>query len=176
MRKLRWVLRAVLLVAALSGPGVAAVAEDDCAEGRRANASQSIGGRTLTLSASLWRDCMPSIQPAKGCRPIQGVVAVTAEDGKAFLAGLRIDHVWLESAGRSWDTATIEEQDAEDPSHSDTNGVPRNRLDSSSFRIALRNGPDWEMTSKVDVIVRLVDASGREYHLRIVNQPVERVS
>jgi hypothetical protein len=83
--------------------------------------------------------------------------------------------VWLLNGDQVWETADPEEQDEQDPSYVDADGVPRNRPDSPAFRIALRSGPSWDRPSRVDVIVRIVGPVGRTYLLRAPAQAVGSV-
>jgi len=154
----------------LAAPGARAADAVTGAELRRAPLHVSIDGRRLTLTASLWRDSMPPSQ--REGRPLQAVLAVGANDGKPFPAGVRVTRAWIVVGDAIWEAPALEEQDATDPAYRDARGTPRNRPGSPVFRIVLRDGPGWDPGTRADVVVRVTDAGGRSALLRVPRQMI----
>lgn len=171
------VLARLLLVGTLllGAPGVRAADAPTGAELRRAPTHVTIDGRRLTLTASLWRDAMPSGASPREGRPLQAVLAVGANDAKPFPAGVRVTRAWVVVGDAIWEAPALEEQDAADPAHRDARGTPRNRPGSPVFRVVVRGGPGWEPGTRADVVVRLTDAGGRSALLRVPRQTITLV-
>lgn len=142
---------------------------------RSAPTQVGIDGTRVQLTSSLWVNVGPTMPPRSGFPPINGVVTAAAAHGTLAGKEIRIDHVWLLHGDEVWSKADPEEQDEQDPAHVDEEGVPRNRPDSPTLRIAVRNGPSWSRSSSVDVIVRLVGQGGESYLLRAPAQTIGAV-
>ncbi|MFO1314703.1 MAG: hypothetical protein U1F58_03785 [Burkholderiales bacterium] len=167
--------RACALLAAtllLGMPGVHAAEAPTGAELRRAPTRVTIDGRRFTLTVSLWRDLMPSVPPQRDGRPLQATLAVGANDGRPFPAGIRVTRAWIVVGDAIWEAPALEEQDAADPAYRDARGTPRNRPGSPVYRVVVRGGPAWEPGTRADVVVRLTDAGGRDVLLRVPRQTV----
>jgi hypothetical protein len=112
-------------------------------------------GKTLTLTTSLWRDFMP-ISPPDG-RPLAAVLTIAAEDGSPVPATVTADTSWVIHGSEVW-TAAVEQR-------------PRAET-APAYEVIARNGPKWGPDVSVDVIVRLIDSSGRAFLLRAPAQPI----
>jgi hypothetical protein len=115
-----------------------------------------IGGKTLTLSTSLWRDFMP-ISPPDG-KPLGGVLTIRTSDGSAVSADVRADSVWVVFGADMWPAVPREER-------SRTETAP-------GYEVIVREGPKWGPDVEVDVIVRLRTADGATYLLSARNQRI----
>jgi hypothetical protein len=112
-------------------------------------------GKTLTLTTSLWRDFMP-ISPPDG-RPLAAVLTIAAEDGSPVPATVTADTSWVIHSSEVW-TAAVEQR-------------PRAET-APAYEVIARNGPKWGPDVSVDVVVRLIDSSGRAFLLRAPAQPI----
>jgi len=132
-------------------------------------------GRAVLLSASLYRDFMPSVPPTPKGKPLTAILAVEAVDQEPFPADFRVDRAWVLHDGDVWEVSELEEQDLEDPSYKDEGGRSRNRPQSPVFRVVARGGPLWGPNVRVDCVVRLSDGQGRSYLLRAEDQGIAAV-
>ena len=112
-------------------------------------------GKTLTLRTSLWRDFMP-ISPPDG-KPLVAVLNIDTEDGSQVPATLTADTSWVLHGTDVWST-TVEQR-------------PRAET-APSYEVIARNGPKWGPDVSVDVVVRLVDSTGRSLLLRAAGQKI----
>lgn len=184
-------MRMVLLLALLLTGGACA-APDERAAQRESERSESVmelrsapteivvGGVTVALATSLWVNAAPTMPETSGPEPIRGIVNIVGRDSQPIETGTRITHVWLVRGGQVWERAKPEEQDAEDPSYTDAQGIHRNRPGSPTFRVVLRSGPAWGADgaiadAAIDVVARVADSKGRTYLLRAAKQPIGRV-
>jgi len=149
---------ACALVAALacgspSSPGVPP--EEDP---RAAPTSVGLAGKTLVLSASLWRDFQP-ISPPDG-KALAGVLRVSAADGSGVPLSVTADSAWLFMGSQAWQTTPVESglRDGASP----------------IYELAVRDGPKWGPGVAVDVVVRLRDGSGPSMLLRAAGQLIQR--
>lgn len=118
--------------------------------------SVMLGGSTLTLDTSLWRDFMP-ISPPDG-KPLVGVLRVRTVNGSMVPDTVRADAVWVIFGEQVWSPAAREER-----SRTETSPV---------YELVVRDGPKWGPNVTVDVVVRLREASGPGLLLRAANQPI----
>jgi hypothetical protein len=116
----------------------------------------AIEGKTLTLTASLWRDFQP-ISPPDG-KPMIAGLQVQSLDGSSVPATVTADTVWLVHGTEVWSGVAREE---------------RSRQDAGPlYEVVARDGPKWEPGVLVDVILQLRDARGRVSRLRVAKQLV----
>lgn len=104
----------------------------------------SIGGKTLTLTASLWRDFQP-ISPPDG-KPLTAVLRVSTVDGSAVPDDVRANMVWVVFGTEVWSKAPAEER-------------PRSET-APAYEFMMREGPKWGPGVEVDAVVRLRAGSG----------------
>jgi hypothetical protein len=123
----------------------------------QAPSSVVIGGKTLVLGASLWRDFQP-IAPPDG-RPLVAVLQVRTDDGSVVPADVRADAVWIVFGADVWSVAPREERQ-----RSETTPV---------YELVARDGPKWGPGVDVDVVVRLRAATGASQLLRVRKQPIK---
>jgi len=119
-----------------------------------------LGGKTLVLDASLWRDFMP-IAPPDG-RPLVTVMQVRADDGSAVPATVVANMVWVLNGADVWSTLPREER-----SRNETAPI---------YELVARDGPKWGPGITVDVVVHLHDQSGHDALLRVAGRPINGTS
>jgi hypothetical protein len=115
-----------------------------------------VGGKTLTLTTSLWRDFMP-ISPPDG-KPLIAVLEVRTADGSAVPADVRADMVWVVFGKETWSKAPTEER-------------PRSET-APAYEFVARDGPKWGPGVEVDVVVRLRTPNGATYLLSVRKQRI----
>ncbi|MDB4881438.1 MAG: S-layer protein [Gemmatimonadetes bacterium] len=151
-----------MLLAACSaeqtGPLVESTAESLAVEVRTAPTAQSIAGQSVLLETQLWRDFQP-VAPPDG-QPLIVVARVRTSDGSALAPGLRADSVWVMFGEKAWSTRAVQEQ-------------PRAST-ASYLEVVARDGPKWGPGVSVDVVVRVMDGSGRPVYVRAANQRINR--
>jgi hypothetical protein len=136
---------------------------------RNAPTEVVLAGRSLSLSAYLWRDFMPD-SPADG-KPMIAVLTVATSDKKPFPSGARTDRAWVLFGEQMWEASELTEQPE---SCEDSSGRWIKCPDSSVFVSVARDGPKWGPFVFVDVVVRLTDKEGRHHLLRAPKQYVKR--
>jgi hypothetical protein len=115
-----------------------------------------VAGTRLALSTSLWRDFQP-ISPPDG-KPLVAGLQMRTDDGSPVPGSVRADMVWVVYEGEAWSRVPQEE---------------RTRMETAPvYEVVARDGPKWGPNVTVDVIVRLVDGSGRTFLLRAASQPI----
>lgn len=122
-----------------------------------ATATAELSGQTLTIAPYLWRDFQPS-SPSNG-RPMIAVIRVQSVDGSRLPAGVSADSVWVLWGAQTWAARAVEEQP---------------RTASAIFEVVARDGPKWGPNVRVDVVLRLHDASGTVRYVRMADQLVNR--
>ncbi len=80
-----------------------------------------LDGKSLSLSAYLWRDFMPSVPSMIDGKPMIAVFKVATSDKKSFPSGIRIERAWVLFGEQMWETSDFREQ----------LGGPTNNKDSS---------------------------------------------
>ncbi len=115
-----------------------------------------IGGKQITLSASLNRDFAPS-SPEDG-QPMIARVEITTSDGTDLPIGLETDAVWVMVDGEVWGSSFAGEQFKDDKS-----------------RIVkiVRDGPKFGVGKRADVIVR-IHHNGKSYLLKAAGQEITK--
>ena len=117
-----------------------------------------VGGQTLVLVPSLWRDFQP-VSPPDG-KPLVAGLRVQAPDGAVLAATFHVDGAWVINGTEVW-TATVGEE----------------RLSSPSpvyYEVVARDGPKWGPNVSVDVVVRIREPSGSSQLLRAAAQLIRR--
>jgi hypothetical protein len=127
---------------------------------RSAPSSVEVEGRTLALTAELWRDFMP-ISPPDG-KPMTASLRIATQSSDPLPEGVQADSVWVLFGEHVWETIAVEQG-------------PRTAA-ASGFEIVASEGPKWGPEVQVDVVVRVVDGQGRVHLLRAPNQNVSRAS
>jgi hypothetical protein len=147
---------AALLAVALSG---GASAQDGAAPGQgggSASASSS-APLALVLEPYLWRNFQPGTT-ATDTR-LMAVFRVRTADGRPLPASVRLDSAWVVRGRERWAIALAE---------------PDERWEPHAIEATGRGGPPWEIGSRVTVVVRLRDASGRVWRLEARDQRIRR--
>lgn len=115
-----------------------------------------IGGKQITLTASLNRDFAPS-SPENG-QPLITRVKITTSDGTDLPNGLETDAVWVMVDDEVWGSSYSGEQFKDD----------KTRL----VKIA-RGGPKFGVGKKADVIVR-IHHNGKSFLLKASGQEITK--
>ncbi|MBW3572489.1 MAG: hypothetical protein KY467_15415 [Gemmatimonadetes bacterium] len=115
-----------------------------------------VQGQNLSLHAYLGRDFMPAAPPDG--RPMVAVLRVRTVDGSRFPAGVTADKVSVVYGDRVWTAATRQEHPSQQ---------------AHVLEVIARDGPKWGPDVRVDVIVYLHDAAGRQHLLRAPDQLIE---
>jgi hypothetical protein len=115
-----------------------------------------VGGKTLTLTTSLWRDFMP-ISPPDG-KPLVAVLGVRTADGSPVPDDVKADMVWVVFGKDTWSKAPSDER-------------PRSET-APVYEFVARDGPKWGPGVEVDVVVRLRTADGATHLLSARKRPI----
>lgn len=140
---------------------------------RKAPGKVVLDGRSLSLSAYLWRDFMPGPPPMIDGKPMIAVFKVATSDKKSFPSGVRIDRAWVLFGEQVWETSEFRDQ-LDGPNNKNSNERWVNCLDSPVCEAVARGGPKWGPHVFVDVVVRLTDREGRHHLLQAPKQYVNR--
>ena len=131
---------------------------------RKAPTEVVLDGRSLSLSAYLWRDFNPS-SPPDGT-PMIAVFKVGTSDKKPFPSGVRMDRAWVLFGEQMWEASEFRAQVKDKDSWI---SCP----DSPVCEAVARDGPKWGPGVFVDVVVRLTDKEGRHHLLQVPKQCVK---
>jgi hypothetical protein len=130
-----------------------------------------LDGRSLSLSAYLWRDFMPKSHPHDESmidgEPMIAVLKVGTSDKKPFPSGVRMDRAWVLFGEQMWEVSEFRAQVQDKDSWI---SCP----DSPVCEAVARDGPKWGPGVFVDVVVRLTDKEGRHHLLQVPKQCVKR--
>jgi hypothetical protein len=144
---------------------------------RNAPTEVLLDGRSVSLSAYLWRDFMPTTSDLNGSpdgKPMIAVFKVGTADKKPFPSGVRIDGAWVVFGERLWETSDFKEQVEGSSSNQDSSGKWITCSNSAVCEAVARGGPKWGPGVFVDVVVRLIDNQGRQHLLQAPKQYVSR--
>lgn len=114
----------------------------------------TVGGESLRLEASLWRD----FQPGDTDSSLRALVRLRAESGRDISARLRIDQVWLVFDGDAW-VSTPQER---------APGVV------GTLEMVSRGGPLWPVGATVTVVARVRDSDNTTHLVRAAAQTILR--
>lgn len=154
MRK-QWisVLGLVVLAGCSAGTTVGTTLPPPTAIGLRAVPSRvEVFGQTLVGETHVWRNMMPVVVLAGEPQPKRGIIVsitIKAENGATLPGGLRAERVSVVKGDEVWTTTAVETQ-----------------RDEVSFGATVRNGPEWDGDSTVDVVADFRDTVGGIYQLR----------
>ena len=131
-----------------------------------------LDGKSLSLSAYLWRDFSPSAWGYNGS-PLMLGLKVATTDKKAFPSGVRVGRAWVLFGEQIWEA-------------SDFRSRPRGLSDnkegwikcsvSPECVIPTRDGPTWGPGVFVDVVVRLIDKEGKHHLIQAQKQYINATS
>jgi hypothetical protein len=137
---------------------------------RKAPTRVVIDGRSLTLSAYLWRDFMPGTLSDPNGSPMMAVFKVATSDKKPFPSGVRIERAWVLFGEQVWEPGEFDPRKRDLRQSNDS----RTCLDTPVCEVSARNGPKWGPNVYVDVVVRLIDKEGQDHLLQATRQYVQR--
>lgn len=112
-----------------------------------------VDGRLYTLVSDLGRDVMPRAGPPGPPSGIQGTIFLRADEPSNAPDGLRAERAWLIKGNEAWETV---------PDPLQTLTVDRR----FHLSLGVRNGPAWDVGSRVDVVLRF-SAAGRTYLIAV---------
>ena len=133
-----------------------------------------LDGKSLSLSAYLWRDFMPSVPSMIDGKPMIAVFKVATSDKKSFPSGIRIERAWVLFGEQMWETSDFREQLGGPTNNKDSSEKWINCADATVCEAVARGGPKWGPGVFVDVVVRLTDREGRHHLLQAPKQYVQR--
>ena len=136
---------------------------------RNAPAEIVLDGKSLSLSAYLWRDFSPG---PFGERPLMVAVKVATSDKQPFPSRVRIDRIWVLFGEQIW--ASDFRGRAQSPSLNKEGWIYCS--DSPVCEASARGGPTWSPGVLVDVVVRLIDKEGKHHLIQARKQPINAVS
>ena len=116
-----------------------------------------LGNKRLVLETYIWRNLMPGIDRQSG---IIATVTVKTSDKGLIPQGTAVEKIWIVNGSKQWTPAAIEVSDIKDQ---------------PTIKVVARNGPAWEAGTNVHVIVKMKDAQGKSFLLKIADQPINAV-
>ena len=141
-----WLLLVLVLAAcggSVGSPGPSAAVPP---EARAALEQVYVDGRAYTLQADLYRDLMPGPAPTPK-RGVGGSIFLRPDVQSDPPQGMRADKIWLLNGAESWETV---------PQPLQTFAADRR----NHLSLSVRDGPTWDTSAKVDVVLRFSTASG----------------
>jgi len=103
-------------------------------------------GHAYTLQVELYRDLMPGPAPTPK-RGVGGTIFLKPDVESDPPAGMRVDKAWLVNGADVWETV---------PQPLQTFAADRR----NHLSLSVRDGPTWDTSAKVDVVLRFSTASG----------------
>ena len=119
--------------------------------------SGTIAGQNVSVEPYLWRAFMP-VSPPDG-KPLVAIVRVRAA-GAALSSTVTADSIWVISESSAWGSRAVQEKP-----RTDTGDV---------LEVIARDGPKWGPGTRVDVVVRLRDNTGRVIFVRASDHLISR--
>jgi hypothetical protein len=120
-----------------------------------------IGGRQITLTATLLRDSQPSAPGTIGGGSLTVNAVLSTGNAAGLPAGMRADSVWVAQGAQLWATRLVQEEQP----------VPGG----SSMAYVARGGPLWTVGASADVIVQLIDLNLQVFRIRAPGVIIQRV-
>jgi hypothetical protein len=146
----RLLLALALVLAACGGavgsPGPSATLPP---EARGALDQIYVDGHAYALQVDLYRDLMPGPAPTPK-RGVGGTIFLRPDVESDPPAGIKAETVWLVNGAESWETV---------PQPLQTFAVDRQH----HLSLSVRDGPTWDTSAKVDVVLRFSTSSGVYY-------------
>jgi hypothetical protein len=143
----RLLLSLIMFVAACGGavgsPGPASTLPP---EARGALDQIHVDGHSYTLQVDLYRDLMPGPAPTPK-RGVGGTIFLKADAESDAPAGMRSEKAWLVNGTDVWETV---------PQPLQTFAVDRQH----HLSLSVRDGPTWDVSAKVDVVLQFSTSSG----------------
>ena len=143
---MRLLLPLVVLVVACGGAASGGPSATLPAEARGALDRVFVDGRSYTLLVDLYRDMMPGPAPTPR-RGVGGTIFLRADVESDVPQGMRAEKAWLVNGAEVWETV---------PQPLQTLTVDRR----FHLSLSVRDGPVWDVGSKVDVILQFSTSSG----------------
>jgi hypothetical protein len=144
---MRALLLVVVLLAACGGAaGSPGPSSSLPTEARRALEQISVDGHSYTLQVDLYRDLMPGPAPTPK-RGVGGTIFLKPDAASDPPPGMRADKTWLVNGAEIWETV---------PQPLQTFTVDR----LNHLSLSVRDGPTWDPSAKVDVVLRFSTSSG----------------
>jgi hypothetical protein len=115
-------------------------------EARGALEQVFVDGHSYTLQADLYRDLMPGPAPTPK-RGVGGTLFLRADVQSDAPQGIRADRAWLANGAEIWETV---------PQPLQTFAADRG----NHLSLSVRDGPPWDTSAKVDVVLRFSTSTG----------------
>ena len=138
---------------------------------RNASTEIVLDGKSLSLSAFLWRDLSPG--PVGYIRPLLGSLKVTTSDKKAFPSGVRMERAWILFGEQIWEVPDFRFRGRR---LSDNKEMQIMCSVSTGCEISFAEGPQWSPGVFVDVVVRLIDKDGKHHLIQAKKQNINVAS
>lgn len=136
---------------------------------RNAPAEIVLDGKSLSLSAYLWRDFSPGTWGNNGSSPLMASLKVTTSDKKAFPSGVRMERAWVLFGEQIWEVPDFRFRGRR---LSDNKEMWIMCSVSSGCEISFSEGPQWGPGVFVDVVVRLIDKEGNHHLIQAKKQHI----
>jgi hypothetical protein len=137
------VILAVACGGAVGSPGASSTLPP---EARGALEQIYVDGHVYTLQADLYRDLMPGPAPTPK-RGVGGTIFLKPDAESDAPAGMRSEKAWLVNGSDVWETV---------PQPLQTFAVDRQ----NHLSLSVRDGPTWDPSAKVDVVLEFSTSSG----------------
>jgi len=111
-----------------------------------------VDGHAYTLQADLYRDLMPGPAPTPK-RGVGGTLFVRADVQSDAPQGIRADEAWFVNGAEIWETVPLPLQTFAADRH-------------NHLSLSVRDGPTWDTSTKVDVVLRFSTAGGTYFILK----------
>jgi len=141
-----WLLLVLVLAACGGSVGSPSPSAAVPPEARAALEQVYVDGHAYTLQADLYRDLMPGPAPTPK-RGVGGSIFLRPDVQSDPPQGMRADKIWLLNGAESWETV---------PQPLQTFAADRR----NHLSLSVRDGPTWDTSAKVDVVLRFSTASG----------------
>lgn len=127
-----------------------------------------LDGKSLSLSAYLWRDFSPGAWSYNGS-PLMASLKVATSNKKAFPGGVRMERAWVLFGEQIWEVPDFRFRGRR---LSDNKEMWINCSVSSGCEITFSEGPQWGPGVFVDVVARLIDKEGKHHLIQAQKQHI----
>jgi len=132
-----------------------------------------LDGKSLSLSAYLWRDFTPSTSSSSDGSPgtpLMATLKVATSDKQPFPTGVRMDRAWVIFEEQIWVASDFRSQVKPSPEEDGwiiCSAAP-------VCEATIRRGPKWGPGVFVDIVLRLTDKEGQYHLIQVQRQLIQR--
>ena len=130
-----------------------------------------LDGRSLSLSAYLWRDFAPGSGDSD--RSLMVGLKVATSDKQAFPGGVRLDRAWVLFGEQIWEVPPFRGRLKDSPNKERWIKCSDSPVCEAP---SARGGPMWSPGVLVDVVLRLIDKEGQHHLIQAPRQYINAVS